>query len=83
MAECRRCLLNLEAERSVIDAINEKIASLSEKEKTSDSLYRERLDLCTKCDHLISGVCMKCGCYVELRAAFKSQGCPNVKDRKW
>ena len=31
----------------------------------------------------ISGVCMKCGCYVEFRAAFKKNNCPNVKDRRW
>ena len=83
MKECRRCLLNLEAERSVIDAINEKIKRLSDDERTDGELYEKRLELCKGCDHLISGVCMKCGCYVELRAAFKSQGCPNVKDRKW
>ena len=48
-----------------------------------EELYRQRLDACMSCDHLISGVCMKCGCYVEFRAAFKGMKCPNVKDRKW
>jgi hypothetical protein len=83
MAECKRCLLNEEAEKNVIDAINEKIKRLSDDERTDGELYEKRLELCRECDHLISGVCMKCGCYVQLRAAFKNQSCPNVKVRKW
>ena len=35
------------------------------------------------CEHLISGVCMKCGCYVEFRAAFKRNSCPYVRNRRW
>ena len=56
---------------------------MSAGDKADDDLYQQRLAACQSCDHLIAGVCMKCGCYVEFRAAHKKLKCPNVKDRKW
>ena len=45
-----------------------------------DSLYKERLLICSDCKHMdISGTCMMCGCYVMLRSAIKSNKCPNKK----
>ena len=83
MKECKRCLLRESAENDTFDAVRSKIDLLSEAEKAEDDLYRKRLDACRTCDHLISGVCMKCGCYVEFRAAFRKMKCPNAADRKW
>ncbi len=80
---CKRCLLHESAGGNILEDIKSKIASLSADEKATAETYGKRLALCKDCDELISGVCMKCGCYVEFRAAFKSQKCPNVKDRKW
>ena len=83
MAECKRCLLHEAAEEDTLRSIKERIDKLSEKEKADDELYAKRLNECRNCDNLISGVCMKCGCYVEFRAAFKTNNCPNAKDRRW
>ena len=83
MEECKRCLLREMAEEDVLESITTRIENLSEKEKADDELYTHRLQECKNCEHLISGVCMKCGCYVEFRAAFKKQKCPDVKNRKW
>lgn len=83
MAECKRCLLHEAAEADTLKSIKERIGKLPEKEKASDELYEKRLAECKECDNLISGVCIKCGCYVEFRAAFKKNSCPNVKDRRW
>lgn len=83
MAECKRCLLHEAAEEDTLKSIKERIDKLSEKERAPVELYEKRLRECKSCDNLISGVCMKCGCYVEFRAAFKKNNCPNVKDRKW
>lgn len=71
------------AEEDVLESITTRIAKLSPKEKADDELYAKRLNACKECEHLISGVCMKCGCYVEFRAAFKKQNCPNANNRKW
>ena len=81
--ECKKCLLYESAEGDILNDIKEKIAKLPESDKVSEDEYEKRLGVCKDCDNLISGVCMKCGCYVEFRAAFKKQKCPDVKCRKW
>ena len=45
------------------------IANLSPEDKVSDEEYEQRLLICRQCSHLLSGMCGKCGCYVEMRAA--------------
>lgn len=81
--ECKKCLLLESAEGDILNDIKVKISKLSPQEKCGQQEYEKRLEQCKDCDNLISGVCMKCGCYVEFRAAFKKQRCPDVKGRKW
>lgn len=81
--ECKRCLLRQAAEDDTFRDIQAQIDKIAPGERAEEDRYRQRLEACTNCDQLISGVCMKCGCYVEFRAAFKNMKCPNVKDRKW
>ena len=81
--ECKRCLLREAAEDDTYRDIRGQIEKLSPEDKAEEELYRRRLDACMECDRLVSGVCMKCGCYVEFRAAFKKMKCPDVKNRKW
>ena len=71
MKECKRCLLRESAENDTYENIRTRIDKLPDNEKADDALYQQRLDACRDCDHLISGICMKCGCYVEFRAAYK------------
>lgn len=81
--ECKRCLLRQAAEEDTYRDIQAQLDKIDPEEKAEEGLYDKRLAACMNCDHLLSGVCMKCGCYVEFRAAFKNMKCPNVKDRKW
>lgn len=83
MKECKRCLLREAAEADTFEAIRGKLDQLKPEEKADDDLYHSRLEACKTCDHLISGICMKCGCYVEFRAAYRRMKCPNAADRKW
>jgi len=83
MKECKRCLLRESAEQDTYENIRSRIDKMPEQEKSDDALYQSRLEACRECDHLISGICMKCGCYVEFRAAYKRMKCPNAADRKW
>ena len=83
MEECKKCLLREAAEADILESIKLRIDKLSDSEKADDELYQNRLNECRNCDNLRSGVCMKCGCYVELRAAFKKQKCPDVRAKKW
>lgn len=83
MKECKRCLLREAAEEHTFSEIQSRIDRLKPEEKADRDLYEKRLESCKSCDHLISGICMKCGCYVEFRAAYRKMKCPNVADRKW
>ena len=79
---CYRCLLEDMDEKAIISEVKELINCIPEDEKTEESEYRRRLEICRNCDSLVSGTCVKCGCYVELRAAGRSRCCPDAKD-KW
>lgn len=83
MEECRRCLLLESSKEDVFKAIREHLEKIPPKEKASDELYQKRLDICRLCDDLVSGTCIKCGCYVEFRAAFINRKCPDVRSKKW
>ena len=80
---CRRCLLYESGEADVLEDIKRRIARLPEKDKAPEELYRKRLALCASCDDLIGGVCMKCGCYPEFRAAFIKNKCPHAAKKAW
>ena len=51
--------------------------------KTDMKNYKLRLEKCKKCDFLISGMCLKCGCYVEVRAAFNDKHCADFNNKIW
>ncbi len=81
---CRRCLLAQIDEKEVLAEVKRAIDRLKENERADEKEYRRRLALCTECDELTDGCCAKCGCYVELRAAFRSGRCPLAGSRrKW
>ncbi|MCM1055252.1 MAG: DUF6171 family protein [Bacteroides sp.] len=78
MSPCR-CLLKDTPETELLQNIREYISGLDEDIRTDDASYKKRLALCEKCDRLMNGMCLKCGCYVEMRAAVKSNRCPSEK----
>ena len=73
---CPRCLLEKEA--TGID-LNEYKERVDPSARASDELYAKRLGICQSCDRLNAGLCMACGCYVELRAYKTDQMCPYEK----
>ena len=80
MEKCKLCLIRDMAEKAdIYEYVKKTRAMLPEKEKASDELYEERLNVCMACESLLAGTCHKCGCYVEIRAASKSSECPIKK----
>ena len=80
MNNCKKCLL-LEAGESVTyKEIYEYIGSLDKSALAEKAVTENRLSFCKSCESLISGMCLKCGCYVEVRASLKDGNCP---DEKW
>ena len=72
---CKRCLLR-EMSEGFFRSLREYIENIDPDIRASESLYENRLDVCRSCEMLMQGMCRKCGCYVELRAAVKKNVCP-------
>ncbi|MBR1822440.1 MAG: hypothetical protein IJ769_12585 [Clostridia bacterium] len=57
------------------------IDALPPERRADDATFRARLAACRDCEHLASGTCGLCGCYVEYRASQKARRCPDVPAR--
>jgi DNA repair exonuclease SbcCD ATPase subunit len=79
---CRRCLLDEIFEADEYKNMQDYISSIDKHIKTEEIEYRRRLEVCTRCDNLINGMCRICGCFVEMRAAVKKNYCPDI-EKKW
>lgn len=76
---CRRCLLLQSGKDDIMADIKERIEKMKPSEKATDEIYSSRLSICSACDFLADGTCLKCGCYPEFRAAFAKNRCPHKK----
>lgn len=83
MSVCKKCLLLEAGEQKSFAGVKDYLDTIDNSLKVNDDLYKKRLSLCRECDNLISGMCLKCGCYVEIRAALKNKACPDFDDKKW
>lgn len=80
---CKKCLLYEAGEKVTYQQIMDYVATLDRAELVDDDVYEQRISKCKKCDFLISGMCRKCGCYVEVRARLNNQACPNYDNPMW
>lgn len=76
---CPRCLLAQMDKGRYEDIVLRAVSALLENDRASEKICQERLQMCRSCDNLISGTCLSCGCYVEIRAATKKGRCPKKK----
>ena len=74
---CKKCLLSEIDKDKYYANMYEYIALLPVDIKTEESEYQRRLQLCKRCDSLVNGMCKRCGCFVEVRAAKKNNNCPS------
>ncbi len=81
MKPCPKCLLEELDEKALLLTVQEYVRQLDPRQKVPDDVYAARLDTCTACPRLVSGMCAKCGCYVQLRAAKARLACPDVPAR--
>lgn len=56
--------------------------TMPDDQRAERAVYDKRLRICKGCAHLINGTCLKCGCFVEMRAMRAWQRCPDVP-AKW
>ena len=78
---CRKCLTrDMVGQEEYFRSLHDYIENLDLDIRAAEDLYEERLGICRECDMLLQGMCRKCGCYVELRAAVTKNACP---DKMW
>lgn len=83
MNNCKRCLLLEAGEKASYSTVSDYINNLDDDLKVSTKEYNRRLSFCKNCDNLISGMCLKCGCYAEIRAILKNKSCPDFDKKLW
>ena len=66
---CKRCLLYEAGERAAYTQVQAYLETVPPEELASPTV--------------IAGMCRKCGCYVEVRAALKDSTCPHTEGRMW
>lgn len=80
LRSCKRCLTrDLADQKKIYQTLHDYIENLDIDIRAGELLYEKRLSACMECDMLFQGMCRKCGCYVELRAAVKANGCPGKR----
>ena len=79
LRKCKRCLLYETADKAAYESVRSYIASMKAEDKAAAETYEKRLNICRECDYLLAGMCRKCGCYAEVRAAGARSGCPGGK----
>lgn len=76
---CKRCLLYEMADKAAYESVRSYLETVPASEKADKNLYEKRLAVCKECEFLLAGMCRKCGCYVEIRAALVASGCSAEK----
>ncbi|HEX9063154.1 MAG TPA: DUF6171 family protein [Clostridia bacterium] len=87
-SRCKSCLENVDTKRNILKAqIDDAIEVLSKNKNikfVSDEVYEFRLLQCRDCDYLEFGTtCLKCGCFVQIRAKLADSGCPLSMRKRW
>lgn len=75
---CKKCLLQ-DMGKEEYAKISSYIDALGEEARVDSKVEERRLGICKECENLLDGTCLKCGCYVEIRAAMKMGRCPQKK----
>ncbi len=77
MRRCKACEYTSEIHKKTVEAEVERLSKMKGLRLCGDGEKQRRLEICSNCAHLdINGVCMMCGCYVQLRALPQSGHCP-------
>lgn len=79
---CLRCLLSEIDPDKYYSTVIEYINSIDTEHKVNEEIYKSRLEICRLCDMLSDGMCILCGCFVEVRAIKKIGNCPHIP-HKW
>lgn len=78
---CVRCLLSELDEDEIRAGLLEYIRNVPADRRVSGEIYQSRLAQCRSCERLLDGMCLECGCYVEIRALRPEADCASAVKR--
>ncbi len=79
---CKKCLLEDLAYDEYAQTLLEYIKRIPLEQRVEEEIYQKRLLICKECELLTNGMCMACGCYVQLRAIKPHMSCASEL-KKW
>lgn len=79
---CRKCLEIPVDERELAETLDRYLETLSPEVRVPTEVYEARLSACADCPHRAIYTCLKCGCYVQARAAKRASACP-AEEQSW
>ena len=79
---CRKCLEIPVDERELAEMLDRYLETLSLEVRVPPEIYEARLAACADCPHRAGYTCLKCGCYVQARAAKRAAACP-AEEQAW
>ncbi len=81
--KCRACEYTSEIHKAAAEAEIERLKNMKGIKICSPEEQEKRLKICDECEYLdMNGVCLMCGCYVQIRTLLKSGSCP-AKKKRW
>ena len=78
---CVRCLIAELDYDEYTQSLLDYIKSVPADRRVSEEEYQRRLGFCRSCGRLLSGMCLECGCYVEVRALKPNAECASAEKR--
>ena len=80
---CTTCPGNMQIPPGYIeDLVNAKIQSGIGVVENDE--YKRRIEICIKCESCLNDIiCLKCGCFIQLRALNEFKQCPHPDGDKW
>ena len=79
---CRKCLEVPVNEKELAETLDRYLEMLAPEVRVPPEIYEARLAVCADCPHRAGYTCLKCGCYVQARAAKRAMACPS-EERAW
>ncbi|MEC0267753.1 DUF6171 family protein [Paenibacillus anseongense] len=82
--QCKGCREDFKITDAQIDKMLQAPMFQSDETCVPDSVYRERLNRCSKCPKLTLGhTCSLCGCIVRIAAKLRDKSCPYPGGTGW
>ena len=72
---CRKCLEIPVSEQELAEILDRYLETLDDAVRVPPEVYEARLAVCADCASRVGYTCLKCGCYVQARAAKRSTAC--------